>query len=80
MKKIKFILAALFISTAIYAQVGIQTNTPDANSDLTLGSTNKGLRMNKVALTGTKDGTTVGAHTAGMVVYNTALPELVQQL
>ncbi len=72
MKKIKFILAALFISTAIYAQVGIQTNTPDANSDLTLGSTNKGLRMNKVALTGTKDGTTVGAHTAGMVVYNTA--------
>ncbi len=72
MKKIKFILAALLFSTAIYAQVGIQTTSPDANSDLTLGSTNKGLRLNKVALTGTNDATTVGAHTAGMTVYNTA--------
>ena len=70
-------IAALFLglTATAFAQtksVGINTSTPDANSDLTLGSTNKGLLLNRVALTGTNDATTVGAHTAGMVVYNTA--------
>jgi hypothetical protein len=52
--------------------VGIGTMTPDPNSDLTLASTNKGLLLNRVALTSGTDNTTAGPHTAGMFVYNTS--------
>lgn len=54
------------------AQVGIGTITPDADSDLTLGSTDKGLLINKVALTSTSSAAPMSSHVAGMLVYNTA--------
>ena len=66
MKKIKFILAALMISTAMFSQVGIQTNSPNANSDLTLGSTDKALLLNRVA-----SKTAVPSPVNGMVIYDT---------
>ncbi len=52
MKKIKFILAALIISTAMFSQVGIQTATPSATLDIvSSGSTNttKALEINNSA-------------------------------
>lgn len=71
MKNLKF-LFFLSIFQISFSQVGINTNTPDAASDLTLGSNNKGLLLNKVALTATNSPAPLSAHVAGMVVYNTA--------
>jgi hypothetical protein len=73
MKNLKqIIFLFLLVMGFASAQVGIGTMTPDPNSDLTLASTNKGLLLNRVALTSTTDAVTAGAHTAGMFVYNTA--------
>jgi hypothetical protein len=46
-----------------------QTQNPNALIDMQ--STNKGLLLPRVTLTGTDDATTIGTHTEGMVVYNT---------
>lgn len=54
MKKIKFILAVLCISTAMFSQVGIQTATPSATLDIvSSGNTNttKALEINNSSAT-----------------------------
>lgn len=66
------LIAALCFYAAGTAQVGINTVTPDVDSDLTLGSSDKGLLLNRVSLTATANATPLVAHVAGMVVYNTA--------
>lgn len=71
MKKIAF-LFFLAIFQMAFSQVGINTNTPNSASDLTLGSTNKGLLLNRVELTATNSAAPLSAHVAGMAVYNTA--------
>jgi hypothetical protein len=68
-----------YISTAaptngaiIEGNVGIGTTTPNADANLDLGATNKGLLLNRVALSAANLPAPLSAHVAGMVVYNTA--------
>lgn len=67
MKKISLLISIMYAALSS-AQVGIGTTTPDLNSDLTLGSSNKGLLLNKVALIST----TANVYSEGMFLYNTA--------
>ncbi len=64
-----FLMGSVFF---LNAQVGIGTDSPNPDSDLTLASTDKGLLMNKVALTSTTSAAPLSAHVKGMFVYNTA--------
>ena len=66
MKK-KVTAFAIFASTFAFSQVGINTTTPAASSDLELGSTNKALLLNRIAKT-----TDVVAPIEGMVFYHSA--------
>lgn len=45
---------------------------PNPLADLTLKSANKGFVLNLVPLTSSTDNTTIGAHTTGMIVFNTS--------
>ncbi|MDH6250621.1 hypothetical protein M2347_000348 [Chryseobacterium sp. H1D6B] len=64
------------ISFTTKAQVGIGTLTPDTSTILDLASSNKGLLIPRVQLSGTNDTTTVsvasssGSPDQGMLVYN----------
>ena len=73
MKKISLFLLCFFsISAMTFSQVGINTTTPDANADLTLGSTNKGFLPNRVALESTTSVSPLtGTVVEGTIVYNT---------
>lgn len=69
-----------YISTAapangaiIEGNVGIGTTAPNADANLDLGATNKGLLLNRVALSAANLPAPLSAHVAGMVVYNTAI-------
>lgn len=64
-QKINLLFAMLLISTALFSQVGINTNTPNANSDLELGSTNKALLLNRVANTAA-----IPSPINGMMIYD----------
>ena len=59
----------LTISTAVFSQVGIQTQTPHASADLDLGSENKALYLNRVA----DPENDIANPQVGMVLYDTAL-------
>ncbi|WP_051882161.1 hypothetical protein [Chryseobacterium soli] len=72
MKKQILIAALLFSSYIFKAQVGINTTTPNLSSDLTLGSSDKGLLLNRVSLVSTSSSIPLSAHVAGMTVYNNA--------
>lgn len=75
MKKIILSMVVLSLSAHAFAQtgsVGINTPTPDPNAALDVVSTNKGLLPPRVALTSTNSPAPLGAHVAGMIVYNTA--------
>lgn len=52
--------------------IGIGTSSPNADAKLEISSSNKGLLMPRVALTGTTSTAPLTSHTAGMLVYNTA--------
>lgn len=65
-------LIILLFSPLSNAQVGIATTSPHPGSDLTLGSTNKALLLNRIALTGKDDVSTITSPQAGMIIYNTA--------
>lgn len=67
MKKFNLFICIIF-STWLFSQVGINTTTPDPNSDLELASSNKGLMLNRVAL----NSTVSGVFNVGMLVYNSA--------
>ena len=53
------------------AQVGIGTRTPDPSAMLEIRSTNKGLLIPRVALTGPNDATTVPSPATSLLVFNT---------
>lgn len=77
MKSISKLLmvALLFVgSMAAHAQVKVGNNptTINPNSMLEIESTNKGMLLPRVALTGTANVAPMAAHVAGMTVYNTA--------
>lgn len=75
----KFFKAACLLccltTSGIYAQVGMNNNSPNPNAALDLnntdGTNDKGLLLPKVALTSTDSFTPMTAHVAGMKVYNT---------
>jgi hypothetical protein len=70
MKKTLLLLITI-ISSTIYAQVGINTNTPDPSSILDIKSTNKGILIPRVSLKGTNDVTTIANPVLGLMVFNT---------
>lgn len=67
-KKRLLFLVTLLMSTMIWAQVGINTDTPNANSDLELGSINKALLLNRVANTAA-----VASPVNGMLIYDNSV-------
>lgn len=72
MKKKLFSFMLINLGILSMAQVGIGTENPNPDSDLTLASPDKGLLLNKVALSGTTSASPLSAHVEGMTVYNTA--------
>ncbi len=71
MKQIFFYILLFLISVHGIAQnTGINTVTPNANADLELGSTNKGLVLNNVQLQSTDNPAPLSTHVPGMIVYN----------
>lgn len=71
MKKILFIIV-LFMGLSGYAQVGVGTSNPDASAQLDVVSTNKGILIPRMKLTGTSDVTTIANPKESLLVYNTA--------
>jgi hypothetical protein len=67
-----FVIACTFLFTNVHAQIGIGTNTPDPAAMLEVSSSNKGLLIPRVALTGINDVTTIPSAPASLLVYNTA--------
>lgn len=69
----KLVFILMFMSTAPYAQVGIGTFEPDKSAMLEIVSTDKGLIIPRVTLTGTTDVTTIAnGNVESLLVYNTA--------
>jgi hypothetical protein len=52
-------------------QIGIGTSSPDASAALEVTSTNKGMLIPRVTLTGSTDQTTIPSPATGLMVYNT---------
>ncbi len=72
-RKLYYVAILFFISIAtVNGQVGIGTNAPDNSAVLDVKSTNKGVLIPRVALTGTNDVTTIADPANGLMVYNTA--------
>jgi len=73
MKKLILLLFIQFTLIRLNAQVKIGApGNPDVDAVLELAGTTKGLLFPRVALTGTASAVPLSAHTAGMVIYNTA--------
>ncbi len=70
MKK-TFLLSFTLLSAALFAQVGINTNSPDPSSILDIKSTNKGVLIPRVTLKGTNDVSTISSPVLGLMVFNT---------
>jgi hypothetical protein len=66
----RVVLLFLLISTGIYAQTGIGTNTPNASAKLDVYATNKGFLPPRVTLTSATDATTIASPAEGLLVYN----------
>ncbi len=64
MKKL-IMVAIMMVTTGIFSQVGINTNSPNPSSILDLSATNKGLLLPRVATT-----SAVAAPVNGMMVYD----------
>jgi len=71
MKKL-LLLPFVMASTIAFSQVGINTVTPDPSSVLDIKSTNKGLLIPRIALTGKTDLTTIPNPANSLLVYNTS--------
>jgi len=55
-----------------YAQVGIGTTTPNADAELDITSTTRGVLLPRILLTNTTSPAPLSTDVAGMLVYNTA--------
>lgn len=67
----KLLYGFILISGLSYSQVGINTSAPHPSSALELFADDKGLLVPKIALTNTRDKTTILNPAEGLVVYNT---------
>lgn len=65
-------LLAALLFTSGFSQVGIGTRTPHSSAILDITSTNKGLLLPRVNLTGTNDNTTIANPANGLLVFNLA--------
>lgn len=72
MKLIIFFLFALATQFVSAQNVGIGTTTPNSSAMLDVVSTNKGLLVPRVALTGANDVVTIPSPAVSLLVYNTA--------
>ena len=73
MKKLLLLLFIQFTLIKLNAQVKIGApGNPDVNAVLELAGTTKGLLLPRITLTSTASASPLSAHTAGMIVYNTA--------
>ncbi|MCT2409126.1 hypothetical protein NZD88_16380 [Chryseobacterium antibioticum] len=72
MKKNVISLGIFLISTFSFAQIGINTPTPNMDAALDVVSTNKGILNTRIALSSTASPSPLSTHVAGMMVYNTA--------
>ncbi|MBJ7881648.1 collagen-like protein [Gelidibacter salicanalis] len=71
MKKL-LLLLTLLTGNFIFAQVGIGTDVPNASSQLEIKSSNRGVLIPQIALTGTTDQETITAgNVESLLVYNT---------
>lgn len=73
-KEIGILFALLILSFSATAQVKLGANprTINANSILEMETSNQGILLPRVALSGTDASTPLSAHVKGMTVYNTA--------
>lgn len=73
-RKSKELLCAILLITPLFspAQVGIGTTSPDADAELDITSTTRGLLLPRVPLTNTTSPAPLSTDVAGMTVYNTA--------
>ncbi|MFH6999347.1 hypothetical protein ACHRVZ_15560 [Flavobacterium sp. FlaQc-57] len=71
MKKVLFFITLFSVLTS-YAQVGIGTSSPDASAQLDVVSTNKGILIPRVKLTGSLDVVSVSNPKESLLVYNTS--------
>lgn len=69
MKATVFLVLLLFFTSLLKAQVGIGTTTPNASSVLEVSSSNKGIIIPQVTLTGTKDAITISNPANSLMVY-----------
>ncbi|SEH33359.1 hypothetical protein [Chryseobacterium culicis] len=65
-----FLLPLVMVSSIAFSQVGINTNTPDPSAILDIKSSNKGLLIPRIALTGKTDVTTILNPANGLLIYN----------
>lgn len=72
LKKISCFVFILFFYNLSFAQVGIGTVTPNSDAALEIASNNQGVLLPRVALSATNSTSPLGAHVAGMTLYNTA--------
>jgi len=63
------LLLSILTCFSTYAQVGIGTTTPNASSVLDVSSSNKGIIIPQVTLTGTKDAITISNPANSLMVY-----------
>ncbi|NQY28435.1 MAG: hypothetical protein HRT69_03080 [Flavobacteriaceae bacterium] len=70
---VKLLITVLLITPLLStAQVGIGTTTPNADAELDITSTTRGLLLPRVALSNTTNSSPLSTDVAGMTVYNTA--------
>ncbi|MBB4805545.1 hypothetical protein HNP38_000817 [Chryseobacterium defluvii] len=72
MKKRLILLGTIFVSFLSFAQVGINTSSPNTDAALDVVSNTKGILNTRIALSSTSSPSPLSAHVAGMMVYNTA--------
>lgn len=76
MKKVKLLFALILMiaSYSLIAQVSINTDgsSADASAMLDVKSTDKGMLIPQVALTGVNDASTIAAPATSLLIYNTA--------
>lgn len=68
--KLLCLMAITAFSVNLFSQVGINTTTPNPSSILDIVSTNKGLLIPRVSLTGNTDVATIPNPANGLLVYN----------
>jgi len=78
MKRTFILSTAFFILFQVWIKaqnVGINDDgsTPDNSAILDVKSTNKGILIPNIALTGANDATTIGSPAIGLLIYNTAI-------